>query len=91
MLRCSAAAQFANRIAAVEDAIWPWLMRIPGLHRFCFSWRTRPVRNRILQQIVKLSVPAVLSQDVLMFADSDMFFIAPFDPRSFERGGGCLC
>ncbi len=30
---------------------------------------------------------AAVADDVLMYADSDMFFVAPFDPRSFERDG----
>ncbi len=36
---------------------------------------------------MKLSAPSVVTEDVLLFADSDMFFIAPFDPHSFERDG----
>jgi Family of unknown function (DUF6492) len=71
----------------VEDIIPPWMFRIPGLRHFWFSLQTRPVKNWILQQIVKLSVPNVVKEDVLLYADSDMFFIAPFDPRSFERDG----
>jgi len=74
-------------LLAVEDVIPHWLMRIPGLNRFWLSLRTRPVRNWILQQIVKLAVAASLSEDVLLYADSDVFFIAPFNPRSYERDG----
>jgi hypothetical protein len=69
----------------VEDIIPRWLFRVPGLRHFWVSFRTRPVKNWILQQIVKLSAPAAITEDVLLYADSDMFFIAPFDPRSFER------
>jgi hypothetical protein len=72
-------------LIVVEDIIPKWLFRVPGLRRFWLSLRTRPVKNWILQQIVKLSAPAVISEDVLLYADSDMFFIAPFDARSFER------
>lgn len=74
-------------LIVVEDIIPRWLFRVPGLRRFWVSLRTRPVKNWILQQIVKLSVPTVIREDVLLYADSDMFFIAPFDPRSFERDG----
>ncbi len=80
-------------LIVVEDIIPWWLFRIPGLRRvpglrqFWMSLRTRPVKNWILQQIVKLSVPANIHEDVLLYADSDMFFIAPFDPRGFERDG----
>ena len=76
-----------TELIVVEEIIPNWLMRIPGFRRFWFSLRTRPVKNWILQQIVKLSVPAAVSEDVLLYADSDMFFIAPFDPRGLERDG----
>ena len=76
-----------TELLVVEQIIPWWLMRIPGFRRFWFSLRTRPVKNWILQQIVKLSVPGAVSEDVLLYADSDMFFIAPLDPRTFERDG----
>jgi hypothetical protein len=76
-----------SELIVVEDIIPNWLIRIPGVRRFWFSLRTRPVKNWILQQIVKLSLPAVATEDVLLYADSDMFFVAPYDPRTFERDG----
>ncbi|QNT68074.1 DUF6492 family protein [Defluviicoccus vanus] len=74
------------QLIVVEDIIPAWLFRVPGIRRFWMSLRTRPVKNWILQQIVKLSVPGVVSEDVLLYADSDMFFIQPYDPRNYERG-----
>ena len=74
-------------LIVVEDILPRWLFRVPGFRHFWFSLRTRPVKNWILQQIVKLSVPAVVPEDVLLYADSDMFFIAPFEPAAFERHG----
>lgn len=76
-----------TELIVVEDIIPSWLFRVPGVRHFWISLRTRPVKNWILQQIVKLSVPAAVDEDVLLYADSDMFFIAPFDPRTFERNG----
>jgi Family of unknown function (DUF6492) len=76
-----------TELIVVEDIIPRWLFRLPGVRRFWFSLRTRPVKNWILQQIVKLSVPSAVSEDVLLYADSDMFFIAPFSPHTFERDG----
>lgn len=76
-----------TRLIVVEDIIPRWLFRVPGLDRFWVSLRTRPVKNWIFQQIVKLSAPSAIAEDVLMYADSDMFFVAPFDPTSYERGG----
>lgn len=76
-----------TEILVVEDIIPRWLFRVPGIKHFWFSLKTRPVKNWILQQIVKLSAPGVIDRDVLLYADSDMFFIAPYDPREFERDG----
>jgi hypothetical protein len=74
-------------LLVVEDIVPPWMFRVPGIRRFWFSLRTRPLKNWILQQIVKISVPSVVPDDVLLYTDSDTFFIAPFDPRSLERDG----
>ena len=74
-------------ILIVEETAPQWLFRVPGIRRFWFSLRSRPVRNWILQQIVKLSVPSAVPEDVLLCTDSDVFFIAPYDPRDFERDG----
>ena len=76
-----------TELVVVEDIIPSWLIRIPGIRHFWLSLRTRPVKNWILQQIVKLSVPSIAREDVLLYADSDMFFVAPYDPHTFERDG----
>jgi Family of unknown function (DUF6492) len=76
-----------TRLLVVEDIVPWWLVRVPRVRRFWLSFRSRPVKNWILQQIVKLSAANVVSEDVLFFVDSDVFFVAPFDPETFERDG----
>ncbi|MFT3905571.1 MAG: DUF6492 family protein [Steroidobacteraceae bacterium] len=76
-----------TEILIVEDIVPRWIFRIPGMRRFWFSLRTLPLRNWILQQMVKLSIPGVVREDVLLYSDSDVFFVAPYDPHSFEREG----
>lgn len=76
-----------TRLLVVEDIVPWWIRRIPGVRRFWWSWRSKPIKNWILQQIVKLSVPDVVSEDVLLYVDSDVFFTRPFDPREAERDG----
>lgn len=76
-----------TEILVVEDIVPWWMFRAPGLRRFWISLRTRPLKNWILQQIVKISIPNVVKEDVLLYADSDVFFVTPFDPRSLERSG----
>jgi hypothetical protein len=76
-----------TRLLVVEDIVPWWIARLPRIRRFWWSWRSRPIKNWILQQIVKLSVASVVREDVLYFVDSDVLFVAPFDPRSLERDG----
>ncbi|WP_319437064.1 DUF6492 family protein [Mycobacterium sp. RTGN5] len=76
-----------TQILIVEDIVPSWLVRIPGVRKFWFSFRTRPVKNWILQQIVKLSIPNAVNDDVLLYTDSDVFYVAPYDPRAYERDG----
>ena len=65
-----------------EEIIPSWLHRLPRSRKWWLSERTIPVRGWILQQIVKLSVAEWSRADVFMFADSDVFFVRPFDARS---------
>jgi hypothetical protein len=76
-----------TELLVVEDIVPRWLIRIPGIRRFWLSLKTRPIKNWILQQIVKLSIPSAVSDDVLLNTDSDVFFVAPFNPRDQERAG----
>jgi len=76
-----------TELLIVEDIVPGWLVRIPGFRKFWLSFRTRPLKNWILQQIVKMSLPYAVEADVLLNTDSDVFFIAPFDPHCLERDG----
>lgn len=76
-----------TELLVVEDIVPPWVVRIPGIRRFWFSFRTRPLKNWILQQLVKLSMPGVVGEDVLLYTDSDVFFCQSYDPRDYERDG----
>jgi hypothetical protein len=76
-----------TKILVVEDIVPSWIVRVPGIRRFWLSFRTRPVKNWILQQMVKISIPEVVEDDILLYTDSDVFFVAPYDPREFERDG----
>jgi hypothetical protein len=76
-----------TRLLAVENVL-PWaIARIPGVRRFWWSWRAGPIKNWVLQQLVKLSVPGVVPEQTLFYVDSDVFFVDRFDPRELERDG----
>lgn len=70
-----------RRIAVAEDALPWWLRhRVPGSKRWWINFRGMPVRNWIMQQVIKLSMPSYTDADVGIFVDSDVVFIRPFSP-----------
>jgi hypothetical protein len=76
-----------THLLVVEEVIPWWIMRIPGVRRFWWSWRSRPIKNWILQQIVKLSIPKAVRESTLYYVDSDVFFVERFDPGLLMRDG----
>jgi hypothetical protein len=76
-----------TEVVRVEDFVPSWLHRMPFSNRFLLSTRTLPVRGWIWQQLVKLSVAGHIDEDVLLFVDSDVFFVRDFDPASLVRDG----
>ena len=75
-----------TRIRTVESIVPWWLRRMPGASRWWLSLRTLPVRNWILQQMVKLSVGATIDADAYVFVDSDVTFVRPFDAATLQNG-----
>jgi Family of unknown function (DUF6492) len=68
-----------THLLVVEDLLPTWIFRAPGLKKWWLSLRTLPIRNWILQQLVKLSVCDAIDEDVLVFCDSDNTLLRPFD------------
>ncbi len=71
-----------THILVVEDLLPSWIFRAPGFKNWWISLRTLPIRNWILQQLIKMSICDVIAEDVLVFCDSDNTFIRPFDMKS---------
>jgi hypothetical protein len=76
-----------TQLIVVEEIIPSWVVRIPGFNRFWLSFRTRPLKNWILQQLVKLSIPDAVTDDVLLYTDSDVLFVNPYNPSEYTRDG----
>lgn len=70
-----------RQILHKTDILPPWIQRIPGVRRFWFSWRTRPIRAWIFQQLVKIATAESMDEDVAVFVDSDTVFVRPVRPR----------
>lgn len=62
-----------------ERVVDRFLHRLPTRHGVWISTRTLPVRGWIMQQIRKIASVELISEETLIFCDSDMAFIRPFD------------
>jgi hypothetical protein len=74
-----------REIITVESVLPWWIKKISFLKNGWFSFKTLPLRNWIIQQIVKLSIAEYVREDVLIFVDSDVAFIRPFDVQNFVK------
>jgi Family of unknown function (DUF6492) len=76
-----------TRVLTVESVLPWWIWQEPLWHKFWLSLKNRPMRNWILQQIVKIAVAQQIEEDVAVFIDSDVTFIRPFDLSRLTRSG----
>jgi len=74
-----------TEIIIKEDYLPGWLSKVPLSKKWWFSLKTLPVRGWILQQIIKLSMAEISSDELFLFVDSDVAFIRPFDASSIEN------
>lgn len=75
-----------NRTIITVESILPWwIQKIPIIKNGWYSLKTLPMRNWLIQQIVKLEIANHIKEDVLVFVDSDVFFIKPFNYQQFSR------
>jgi hypothetical protein len=74
-------------VMAVEDVIPKGYFKLPLVKKWWFSTPAmRPAKGWLIQQIVKLSMPHVASEDVLVNVDSDVLFVRPVNPTLFVHG-----
>lgn len=70
-----------------EELLGNRLQHIPGTTR---KWKTKytgPISGWIYQQLVKITFALQALEDVLIFVDSDVLFLRPFDSSHFVRDG----
>ena len=56
------------------------------LGRLWWSWRHGLIFGWQMQQFVKISMASHVKQEAMVFLDSDIFFLKPFDIGTFVRG-----
>ncbi|MGB3203039.1 MAG: DUF6492 family protein [Nodosilinea sp.] len=77
----------STEILTVESLLPAWIHRIPLVRKAWWSYKTPPIRNWVLQQLVKLSFAASAAEQIVIFVDSDVAFICPFDLTQFSQQG----
>ena len=75
----------SRTILTVESILPWWIRKVPRLKNGWVSLKTLPIRNWLVQQIVKLEIANWIEEDILIFVDSDVFFIRPFDHYQFVK------
>ncbi|WAL61473.1 DUF6492 family protein [Thermocoleostomius sinensis] len=67
-----------THIVTKEEIVPWWIKRLPRVNAW-LNFRGLPIRGWILQQIIKLAMAETITDEVLVFIDSDVFFIRPFN------------
>jgi hypothetical protein len=66
-----------------KESILPWwIWRIPFLKNSWFSLKTPPIRGWLVQQLIKIGIAHHVTEDILIFVDSDVAFIRSFEVES---------
>jgi hypothetical protein len=76
-----------TQIVTVESLVPWWIKREPIWRKMWLSLKTPPLRNWILQQIVKIAIVRQMTEDVGIFIDSDVAFVRSFELARLVDGG----
>lgn len=76
-----------RRILIVEDLLPWWIRSVPITRRCWLNLRGKPIRNWVLQQILKIHAAATTNKDAILFLDSDVTFVRPFSLHHLEQNG----
>lgn len=85
--------QSAHRTIVDErDILPPWLHVLNDpvslfRRRIWLSLRTQPMRGWHVQQLRRIAIAAHVRQDTLVYCDSDVAFLKPFDLSRFRKAG----
>ena len=74
-------------IVAVQDILPASYFQLPGLKKWWLDSGLWPVRGWMMQQLTKLSADQLSDSEDIVFLDSDVEFIRPFDRSRFSSNG----
>lgn len=73
----------STEICVVEDLLPWWIRKTPFRSPFWINVKGWPIRNWLLQQIIKIKFAQSMPEDIGIFVDSDVAFIRPFEVETF--------
>ncbi|MGF1566482.1 MAG: DUF6492 family protein [Nodosilinea sp.] len=76
-----------TEVLTVESLLPRWILRLPLVSRAWLSLKTPPLRNWIVQQLVKIAFAKTAREATTVFVDSDVAFVRPFNLGEFARQG----
>lgn len=74
-------------VVAVQDILPTEYYQLPGFKKWWLDNGLWPVRGWMMQQLTKLSADALSDREDILFLDSDVEFIRPFDRTRFSQRG----
>lgn len=74
-----------TKVLIVESILPKWIKREPIFKKVWLSLKGLPIRNWLLQQIVKIATAQFITEELIIFADSDVAFVKPCDLSSLLR------
>lgn len=75
-----------RRVLVTEEVVPGGFTQIPVARKWWLGAGGWPVRGWIMQQVTKLSANHAVDAELLMFADSDLQFVRPFEQRLIYSG-----
>jgi hypothetical protein len=76
-----------REVRSIENTLRAGFRHVPGSRRWWLDRQGWPVRGWIVQQLTKMCADRVTDAEYLVFADSDIQFIRPFDESDVLRDG----
>jgi hypothetical protein len=75
-----------------RELLPPWLHAVNDpaslfRRRIWLSWKTMPLRGWHVQQLRRIAIAAHAAEDILVYCDSDVVFLKPFDCAAFRSDG----
>jgi hypothetical protein len=80
--------RYGAAVVPEEELLPSWLLPVPFSRKWQLTPRGWPVRGWMRQQIIKIAYACLSTAEAVVFADSDICFVKPFDTSLVLNGDG---